>query len=163
MQTVSDVCLRRICLLDTSTFSVLEVLDNYCTINLLTFTYSRSDVFLFIVVDAQSSMVFNQQLVGWSCCICLFILLWTKCISLTAVYGKHWLHLWQTPIEQPLFQDNRGKTVLDFNETRWWGGTGISWTICKSLQITIPAPHHLIFTGQMLFLTPSQQCQSTES
>jgi len=25
-----------------------------------------------------------------------------------------------------------------------------------------PAPHHSIFTGQMLFLTPNQQCQSTE-
>jgi len=24
------------------------------------------------------------------------------------------------------------------------------------------APHHSIFTGRMLFLTPSQQCQSTE-
>ena len=25
-----------------------------------------------------------------------------------------------------------------------------------------PAPHHSIFTGRMLFLTPNQQCQSTE-
>ena len=31
-----------------------------------------------------------------------------------------------------------------------------------SIQITTPTPHHSIFTGQMLFLTPSQQCQSTE-
>ena len=33
---------------------------------------------------------------------------------------------------------------------RWWGGCGISWTICKSFaphfrQITTPAPHHWIF------------------
>jgi len=46
-------------------------------------------------------------------------------------------------------------------------GSGISWTICKQSapcfrQITTPAPHHSIFTGWMLFLTPSQQCQSTE-
>jgi len=34
--------------------------------------------------------------------------------------------------------------------------------ICISLQITTPAPHRSIFTGRMLFLTPSQQCQSTE-
>jgi len=26
----------------------------------------------------------------------------------------------------------------------------------------MPAPHHLIFTGWMLFLTPNKQCQSTE-
>jgi len=30
--------------------------------------------------------------------------------------------------------------------------------IYTSLQ---PAPHHSIITGQMLFLTPNQQCQST--
>jgi len=44
-------------------------------------------------------------------------------------------------------------------------GSGISWTICKqsaplSRQITTPTPHRSIFTGQMLFLAPSQQCQS---
>jgi len=51
----------------------------------------------------------------------------------------------------------------------FWDGNGISWTICKqsapnSRQITtptVPAPHHSVFTEQMLFLTPSQQCQST--
>jgi len=39
-------------------------------------------------------------------------------------------------------------------------GSGISWTICKqsapcSRQIITPTPHHSIFTGQMLFLTPN--------
>jgi len=47
----------------------------------------------------------------------------------------------------------------------FWGGSGISWTICKqsaprSRQITTPTPHHSIFIGRMLFLTPNQQCQS---
>ena len=47
------------------------------------------------------------------------------------------------------------------------GCSGISWTMCKqsaprSRQITTPTPHHSIFTGWMLFLTPNQQCQSTE-
>jgi len=28
--------------------------------------------------------------------------------------------------------------------------------------MTTPTPHHSICTGQMLFLTPNQQCQSTE-
>ena len=32
VQTVSDVCLRRICLLDTSALSALEVLVDYCAI-----------------------------------------------------------------------------------------------------------------------------------
>jgi len=49
----------------------------------------------------------------------------------------------------------------------FWDGTGISWTICKqsaprSRQITTPTPYHSIFTGRMLFLTPNEQCQSTE-
>ena len=46
-------------------------------------------------------------------------------------------------------------------------GSGISWTICKQSapsyrQITTPTPRHSIFTSRMLFLTPKQQCQSTE-
>jgi len=45
-------------------------------------------------------------------------------------------------------------------------GSGISWAICKSAprsrQITMPAPHHSVFTGRMPFLSPNQQCQSTE-
>ena len=63
----------------------------------------------------------------------------------------------------------KGKTSLDLNEARDYGVlrcSGISWTICKqsalsSRQITTPTPHHSMFTGRMLFLTPSQQCQST--
>ena len=46
-----------------------------------------------------------------------------------------------------------------------WDGPDHMQTICASLhsrQITTPTPHHSIFTGQMLFLTPNQQCQSTE-
>ena len=47
------------------------------------------------------------------------------------------------------------------------GCSGVSWTIFKqsaprSRQITTTTSHHSIFTGQMLFLTPNQQCQSTE-
>jgi len=45
-------------------------------------------------------------------------------------------------------------------------GSGISWAICKSApcsrQTTTPAPHHSFFTGQMPFLLPNQQRQSTE-
>ena len=43
----------------------------------------------------------------------------------------------------------------------------LSWTICKSFaprskQITIPVPHHSVFTAWMPFLPPNQQSQSTE-
>ena len=49
----------------------------------------------------------------------------------------------------------------------FWDGSSISWTICKqsapcSRQITTPTPHHSMFTGRTLFLTPNQQCQSTD-
>jgi len=45
---------------------------------------------------------------------------------------------------------------------RWWGGSGISWTICKSFahhsrQISTPVPHHSVFTNQMPFLPPNRQ------
>ena len=64
----------------------------------------------------------------------------------------------------------KGITSLDLNEARddgVLGCSGISWTICKqsaprSRQITTPTPHQSMFTGRMLFLTPSQQWQSTE-
>jgi len=44
--------------------------------------------------------------------------------------------------------------------------SGISCVICKSAprsrHITTPAPHHSFFIGRMPFLSPNQQCQSTE-
>ena len=43
-------------------------------------------------------------------------------------------------------------------------GSGMSWAICKaaprSRHITTPAPQ--FFAGQMPFLPPNQQCQSTK-
>jgi len=50
---------------------------------------------------------------------------------------------------------------------RWWGGNGINWTMYKSFashsrQITMPVPYHSVFTGQMPFLSPNQQCGSAE-
>ena len=64
----------------------------------------------------------------------------------------------------------KGRTSLDLNDTRDDGVLGWQWhqldhmqTICTLLQ----SDNHtntssLNFTGQMLFLTPNQQCQSTE-
>ena len=62
----------------------------------------------------------------------------------------------------------KGNTSLDLiDHDGVFGCSGISWTICKqsvprSRQITTPTPHHSIFTGRMLFMTPNQQCQSTK-
>jgi len=62
----------------------------------------------------------------------------------------------------------KSKSSLDLNEARddgVFGCSGISWTTCKesapcSRETTTPTPHNSIFTGQMLFLMPNQQCQS---
>jgi len=55
-------------------------------------------------------------------------------------------------------QYQEGKTNLDFTEA-----TDSEWQVCTSLQTdnhasTSPS----VFTGQMPFLTPNQQRQSTE-
>ena len=56
----------------------------------------------------------------------------------------------------------KGKTDLDFTEARdseWqWHQLG-HMQVCTS-QIATPAPHHSVF--YMPFLSPNQQCQSTE-
>jgi len=60
----------------------------------------------------------------------------------------------------------KGKTNLDFTEARdseWqWHQRGICKSAPRSRQITMPAPHHSVFTGRMPFLPPNQQRQSTE-
>jgi len=60
----------------------------------------------------------------------------------------------------------KGKTNLDFTEARdseWqWHQLGICKSAPRSRQITMPAPHHSVFTGRMPFLTPNQQHQSNE-
>jgi len=67
-----------------------------------------------------------------------------------------------TPFNGPLSRTTR--VILLKQETV--SGSGISWAVCKSAprscQITTPAPHHSIFTGQMPFLPPNQERQSTE-
>jgi len=69
------------------------------------------------------------------------------------------------------FQDNLGKPAPEREtillEQEMMGGNGIRWTMCKSFapcfrQITTPLPHQSVFTGQMPFLPPNQQHQSTE-
>jgi len=66
----------------------------------------------------------------------------------------------------PEKQNHSGKTNLDLLEQEIVSGSGISWAIFKSAprsrQITMPAPHHSVFTDRMPFLPPNQQRQSTE-
>jgi len=60
----------------------------------------------------------------------------------------------------------KGKTNLDFTEARdsqWqWHQLGHMQIAPRSRQITMPAPHHSVFTGRVPFLPPNQQRQSTE-
>jgi len=61
----------------------------------------------------------------------------------------------------------KGKPFWILLEQEMMGGSGISWTICKSFaprsrQITMPVPHQSVFTGWMPILPPNQQRQSTE-
>jgi len=96
----------------------------------------------------------------------LYLPIYLLLLLLLLLHPFNGLFSWTTWVSQYL----KGKTSLDLNEARddgVWGCSGISWTICKqsaphSRQITTPTPHHSIFTGRMLFLTPNQQCQSTE-
>ena len=89
------------------------------------------------------SAIWQMGSQGMCCIVQSFAFLSDKCINHSTVYsGCYW-------------------------SKRWWGGSGISWTICKSFaprcrQITTPVPHHSDFTGRMPFLPPNQQCQSTE-
>jgi len=55
----------------------------------------------------------------------------------------------------------KGITRLDLNEAGDDGVWGWQWHQLDYIQKT-PTPHLSIFTGLMLFLTPNQQCQSTE-
>ena len=59
----------------------------------------------------------------------------------------------------------KGKPIWILLKQETVSGNTISWTTCKSAppsrQITMPAPYHSVFTGQMPFLPPNQQCQST--
>ena len=64
------------------------------------------------------------------------------------------------------YQTEKVKPIWILLKQETVGGSGISWAICKcascSRQITTPAPHHSVFTGQLPFLPPNQQRQSNE-
>ena len=105
------------------------------------------------------------------------MLSWCVFFCLSQLYFLHLLllllqHLFSGLLSRTAWisRYQKGKTCLDLNEARddgVWDGSGISWTVCKqpaprSRRRTTPTPHHSIFTGRMLFLTPNQQFQSTK-
>ena len=46
--------------------------------------------------------------------------------------------------------------------TRSWDAVASAEPYANNLHLDPDNNHHSIFTGRMLFLTPNQQCQSTE-
>jgi len=65
-----------------------------------------------------------------------------------------------------LIVDRRSDPVtplLNQVSTWFWDGSGISWTICKQSAPRSRQRHpHQDLITPVLFLTPNQQCQSTE-
>ena len=87
-------------------------------------------------------------------------------VDFTEARGSEWQwhQLGHMQVCTSLQTDNHASTPpLSFETV---SGSGTSWAICKSApcfrQTTTPAPHHSVFTGQMPFLPPNQQRQSTE-
>jgi len=62
---------------------------------------------------------------------------------------------------EPFWQNQSGFTGARDSEWQWHQLDDMQ--ICISpRQIALPAAHHTIFTGQVSFLSPNQQRQSTE-
>ena len=86
---------------------------------------------------------------------------WPEWIRASLIAETH-THTHTHPFNGPLSGTTRvgryqnGKINLDLLKQETVSGSGISWAICKpaprSRQITMPAPHHSVFTGRMPFL-----------
>jgi len=96
-------------------------------------------------------------------------------VAKTVIFAALFMHnLWLLYLFNGLFSGQPGKAGIRkvdhsgfYWSKRWWGGSGIIWTIYKSFaprsrQIIMPLPHPSVFTGRMPFLSPNQQRQSTE-
>ena len=140
-------------------------------------TATTSRIFMLYVVNictkANSAQVANVLTNCYNLWICEEILGNTNGLQLSLMFYKTSLVtlLLLHPLNGLLFQETNWvswhQKCEPFWSKRWSGGSGISWTICKSFalrssQITTPVPHHSFFTGQMPFLPPKQQRQSTE-
>ena len=74
--------------------------------------------------------------------------MWCYYVTTTTTTTFLWPFVWDYPGEPVSYQKDRPLWIL--LRQRWWGGSGISWTTCKSFapcsrQITMPTPHHSRF------------------
>ena len=74
--------------------------------------------------------------------------IWCCNMHARIIWGPNTSLYYTTTILWPFVQDYLGEPVPE----GWWGGNGISWTICKSFalcfrQITMSTPHHSVFYG----------------
>ena len=89
-------------------------------------------------------------------------------LDFTEARDSEWHQLGHMQVCTSLQRDNHASTSpLVF--TAWCYASvvlAMGLCLCKSApcsrQITMPAPHHSVFTGRMPFLLPNQQHQSTE-
>jgi len=98
------------------------------------------------------------------------LVVFSKCMWVLKFFLQHththpFTTLWTLSGITQVSRHQKGKTNLDLVEQETMSGIGISWAICKSAprpkQICEHPTTHF-FTGQMPFLPPNQQCQSTE-
>jgi len=80
----------------------------------------------------------------------------------------YYIHLMAFFLGQPGYASTRKVNHLNFAEARddgWqWHQLGHMQIICNSLQTDKDASiSPLVFTGQMSFLPPNQECQCTEA
>jgi len=86
-----------------------------------------------------------------------------SCRPTNSVIISYYIHPFNGPLSgtTQVSGYQKVKTIWILLKQEAVSGSGISWAIGKSAprsrQITMPAPHHLVFTGRMLFLPPNQQ------
>ena len=66
VQTISDVCFKRICLLDTSAFSALGVLDDNCAVSKYT-VFQKSDAKIEITITTSNLIRIKHPLSNFIC------------------------------------------------------------------------------------------------
>ena len=92
----------------------------------------------------------------------------TSRCSINRLHSHH-THSFNGPLSRTTWVSwyRKGKPIWILLKQETVSGSGISWAICKSAprsrQITTPASHHSVFTGQTPFLPPNQQRQTTEA
>ena len=117
-------------------------------------------------------------------CVTACIPLWNYCVTVASIFSRSFVsacclrclnpwslftytHLTALCPGLPGWAGTRKvKSIWILLKQETVSGSSNSWAACKSAprcrQITMPAPHHSVFTGRMPFLPPNQQRQRTE-